>query len=95
MKKLKIKSKLISLEEQLEILERAKIEALENNWGLCIIIFFAIVRIRWVTGNHSYCLHCKKIEDIVLYIPLFTRENAVKYFNAENFLEDVEQEKRK
>ena len=36
MEKLKIKSEIISLEEQVKILERAKIEVLENEGGFVI-----------------------------------------------------------
>lgn len=69
MEKLKIKSELISLEEQLEILERAKTDY--SPCGLCCAIELAIA-IR-LNMPFSY------LGDLKSYIPLFTRENAKKH----------------
>ena len=69
MEKLKIKSELISLEEQLEILERAKTDYYPG--GLCRAIGLAIAIRPIIPLPHSYTIKS--------HIPLFTRENAKKY----------------
>ena len=69
MEKLKIKSEIISLEEQLEILERAK--EFTKPYGLCCAIRNAMA-----LEVNIACLDIPKYKD---YIPLFTRENAIKY----------------
>ena len=79
MENLKLKSELISLEEQLEILEKAKINIPENNWGLCDAISY-VINIGLRTGIY----HGPYLVNISFYIPLFTRENAIIYGGCYN-----------
>lgn len=77
MEELKIKSELLSLEEQLEILEEAikKVTSvcLSDTMCLCNAIWLAIVEKKGVVFGHNYSTSC---------IPLFSRTNAIKYGNA-------------
>ena len=82
MKKLKIKSELLSLEEQIEILEIAREEVNERRRGLCGIISKVINRVSGTYERRTYP-YCSYV-DVDLFIPLFTRQNAVKYGNGVN-----------
>ena len=72
MEKLQIKSEYMSLEKQIEILERAKHKPTIS--GLCNDIDRAITIRLNIPFSHLGTLKS--------YIPLFTRENAIKYANA-------------
>ena len=73
MEQLRIKSGLFTLEQQLIVLERAKVLVQNKNskWGLCCAIEYAMV----LEFNISrFGVGIFKDD-----IPLFTKENAVKY----------------
>ena len=80
MKKLKIKSELISLEEQIKILERTKAEVYKKRLGLCGIISTVINEASEMgeLRNYLYCSY----QDVDIFIPLFTKENVLKYGNG-------------
>lgn len=73
MEQLRIKSGLFTLEQQLRVLERAKVLVQNKNskWGLCCAIEYAMV-LEFNISRFGVGI----FEDD---IPLFTKENAVKY----------------
>lgn len=71
MTQLKIKSELLTLEQQLRVLERARLLAKDHKWGLCRTIRYAMVLELNISRFDVPGLE----EDI----PLFTEENAIKH----------------